>query len=172
MTADLNRLGRRGSYRLGRLRSQGVGDALPPVPFRPRFARHEHRGPTALWLLALLLGVLLIGAGAMIGWWFMPFGCGLLAGLANRYGGWRPRLLAGAVAVMAVLGWAIPLCFEALRGLPYWGTARVIAALAGLPASAALGIALTLLLGVLQALVGLWLGRALTPHRAEDYLLP
>ena len=172
MTADLNRLGKRGSYRLGRLRAQGVGDLMPPSRFRPRFVRHEHRGPTALWLLALVIGVLLICAGAMAGWWFMAFGCGLLAGLANLYGGWRPRVLVGAVAVMAVLGWAIPLCFEALRGLPYWGTARVIAALAGLPASAALGIALALLLGLLQALVGLWLGRALTPHRTDDYLSP
>jgi hypothetical protein len=71
---------------------------------------------------------------------------------------------------MAVAGWAIPLCLEVLRGQPYWGTARVIAALLGLPASAALAIALTMLVGVLQALVGLWLGRALTPHPTDDLL--
>jgi hypothetical protein len=172
MTADLNRLGKRGSYRLGRLRAQGVGDMLPPAPFRPRFVRPVHRGPTALWLLALVIGVLLIWAGAVVGWWFMPFGCGVLAGLANRYGGWRIQALVPAVALMAVAGWAIPLCFEALRGQPYWGTARVIAALLGLPASGALAIALTLLLGAAQALVGLWLGRALTPQPTDDHLLP
>jgi hypothetical protein len=172
MTADLNRLGKRGSYRLGRLRAQGVSDLAPPAPFRPRFVRPEHRGPTALWLLALVIGMLLIWAGAVVGWWFMPFGCGLLAGLFNRYGGWRIRTLVPAVALMAVAGWAIPLCFQALRGQPYWGTARVIAALVGLPASAALAIALTLLLGVLEALAGLWLGRALLPQPTDDHLLP
>jgi hypothetical protein len=41
--------------------------------------------------------------------------------------------------------------------------ARTIAALAGLPASAAVAIAVTLVVAVLQAVAGLWLGRALAP---------
>jgi hypothetical protein len=40
---------------------------------------------------------------------------------------------------------------------------RSIAALAGLPASAAVAIAVTLLVAVVQAAAGLWLGRALAP---------
>ena len=41
--------------------------------------------------------------------------------------------------------------------------ARSIAALAGLPASAAVAIAVTLVVAALQAAAGLWLGRALAP---------
>jgi hypothetical protein len=40
----------------------------------------------------------------------------------------------------------------------------VIAALVGLPAYAAVGIAVTLLVAVIQVLAGTWLGRALTPR--------
>jgi hypothetical protein len=55
-----------------------------------------------------------------------------------------------------------------LRGLPYGGVARVIAALTGLPGGAAAGVVLTLLIAVLEAITGYWLGRALTPRLAED----
>jgi hypothetical protein len=40
--------------------------------------------------------------------------------------------------------------------------ARVIAALGGLPAYAATGVLATLLVAVIQALAGYWLGRAVT----------
>ena len=43
----------------------------------------------------------------------------------------------------------------------------MIAALAGLPAYAATGIAAALLVAVVLGLVGFWLGRALTPRRAD-----
>ena len=68
---------------------------------------------------------------------------------------------------MAAAGWAVPLWYGVLRGQPYGAVARVIAALLGLPGHAAVGIALTLIVAVLQAVVGYWLGRALTPVPAD-----
>ncbi len=56
----------------------------------------------------------------------------------------------------------------ALRdGLPETSVARTIAALGGLPAHAATGIAVTLLVAAVQAAAGLWLGRALAPGQAR-----
>jgi uncharacterized membrane protein YeaQ/YmgE (transglycosylase-associated protein family) len=69
---------------------------------------------------------------------------------------------------MAAVGWAAPLLLGPLRGLPYGAVARVIAALAGLPADAAMGMVLTVVIAVVQALTGYWLGRALTLRSAED----
>jgi hypothetical protein len=161
---DVKRLGKRGSYRLGKLRAQGVGAAAPLSPFRPSFTRPLHRGPVSLWLLGALAGTAVIAGGAAIGWWFVPFIVGLAAGLANYLGEWRARVLLPAVALVAIIGWAVPLALPALHGVPVGATARVIAALAGLPAHASVTIALTLLIPVIQALAGLWLGRALTPR--------
>jgi hypothetical protein len=168
MTADFKRLGRRGSYRLGRLRAQGVASIQRPVPFQPRFVRPDHRWPASIWLLGLLAGALLIVAGAAVGWWFMPFAAGVLAGLANRIGRWPTGVAVGAVAVVAAVGWGAPLLWSVLRGQPYGAVARVIAALLGLPAHAAAGIILTVAVSVAQGLIGYWLGRALTPMPAED----
>jgi hypothetical protein len=60
-------------------------------------------------------------------------------------------------------GWGAALGWPALSGAPAGATARVIAALAGLPPHAAVGVAATLLVGLLQALAALWLTRALRP---------
>jgi hypothetical protein len=168
MTADLKRLGKRSAYRLGQLRVQGLAGTGRPVPFQPRFIRPYHRWPTSIWLLALLAGVLLIVAGAVLGWWFMPFAASVLAGLANRVGRWRTRVALPAVAIVAALGWAVPIVWSVLNGQPYAAVARVIAALLGLPANAAVGIAVTLVVAVVQAVAGYWLGRALTPMPADD----
>src|SRR5215472_16779682 len=100
--------------------------------------------------------------GAVAGWWFMPFAAGVLAGLTNRIGRWRTRVAVPAVAVVATLGWAAPLMWSVLGGQPYVAVARVIAALLGLPASAAVAIVLTLAFAVIQGVVGFWLGRAFT----------
>lgn len=166
MTTELKRLGKRGAYRLGQLRSQGIREVPPPVPYRPRFARNDRRGPASAWVLGLLAGVVVIAASTMIGWWFMPFAAGLGGGLANRIGGWRNKVAVPAVAVMALAGWGIPAGRQMLHGMPFGAVARE-AALAGLPRYAAVGIALTLLVAVAQAVVGYWLGRALTPR--PDY---
>ena len=65
---------------------------------------------------------------------------------------------------MATVGWGAPLLWPAIRGAPAGATARIIAALAGLPPHAAIGVVFTVLVPCLQAVVGLWLGRAITPH--------
>lgn len=157
--ADLRRLGKRGSYRLGRLGVPPPERGSPPAPHYPSWTP-GHRGSVAAWVLACLAAVAVIAGGAALGWWFLPFVAGLAAGIAAHYGRWRLRVTVPAVAVIAAAGWAIPLWFGTLPG----ATARVVAALAGLPASATAGIAATLLIAVIQALAGLWLGRALTPR--------
>ena len=160
--ADLRRLGKRGSYRLGRLGAPRPTPSAPPAPHYPSFAPH-HRGPAGLWLLACLVGVVIVAAGALAGWWFLPFLAGLAGGLAAHYGRWRLRVSLPAVMLIAAAGWGVALWWLVHRGLPEGAVAREIAALAGLPASSAVAIALTLLVAVIQAAVGLWLGRALAP---------
>lgn len=168
MTAEFKRLGKRGAYRLGQLRAQGIGQPPEPRRFRPRFLRPDHRWPAPAWLLGLLTGVLLIAAGAVAGLWFVPFAAGLLAGLANWAGRWRVLVAVPAVGLMAALGWVVPLVWYTLRGQPSAGAARVIAAELGLPAHATAGFAVTVLIAVAQAVTGYWLGRAVTPLPARD----
>ena len=161
--ADPHKLGKRGSDRLGRL----GGPAPPRVPWPtaqyPSFAPHR-RGPAGAWLLACLAGVVIVAAGALAGWWFLPFLAGLAAGLAIRLARLRLRTALAGAAAVAAAGWGAALAWLALRdGLPEVAVGRSIAALAGLPASAAAAIAMTLLVAVVQAAVGLWLGRALAP---------
>jgi hypothetical protein len=162
---DLKRLGKRNSYRLGRLRSQGIAQAAPPALLRPSFTRSYHRGPASLWLLAAIGGAALIWGAAELGIWYAPFVIGVAAGLADGYGGWRARVTVTAVVLMALAGWGVPLILMSVHGEPSGATVRVIGALVGLPAYAAAGVSLTLLIAAVQAVVGLWLGRALTPQR-------
>jgi hypothetical protein len=168
MTAEFKRLGKRGAYRLGQLRAQGIREPPRPRPFRPRFIRPDRVLPVPVWLLLLALGVLLIVAGAEVGIWFMPFVVGLAIGVLNWIGGWPARIALPAVALTAALGWAIPLWWSVFRGQPYGAVARVIAAIGGLPGYAAVGMVVTVLIAAVQALAGYWLGRALTPLPSRD----
>lgn len=169
--AEVDRLGKRGSYRLGGqggLGQQGAGGPGPPRRFQPSFARPQHAGPPSAWILAGVVGTIVVAAGAAVGAWFMPFVIGVLTGIAMRWGGWRLRVTAPAVALMAALGWGLALWLPAWRGLPVGATARTIAALAGLPAFAVVAIAATVAVSVVQGLAGLWLGRAVAPQPARD----
>ncbi len=169
MTSEFRRLGKRGAYGLGKLRSPGVAEPHKPAQFRPRFTRRRpHRWATSTWLLGLVAGAVVIAAATAMAWWFVPFVAGVGAGLVNRLGGWPWRFAVPAVAVMGAVGWGLPLWLGALRGEPYGAAARVIAALTGLPGYAAVSIVLTLLIAVVQAVTGYWLGRALTPRLADD----
>ncbi len=161
--SELGRLGKRGSYRLGTLAPQGVGRPLPPRPFRPSFSRTRHAGPTWAWIAAGMAGAGLIGLAALAGLWFVPLVIGVIGGIAARWGQWRLRVMVPAVVVISAAGWGAALVDQAAAGLPIGATARVIAAIGGLPAFAAAGVAVTLGVAVLLGLVGLWLGRALTP---------
>ena len=81
--------------------------------------------------------------------------------------GWLRASLPAAV-IVAAAGWGAAVGWLALRdGLPEASVARTIAALGGLPAHPATGIAVTLLVAAIQAAAGLWLGRALAPGQAR-----
>jgi hypothetical protein len=164
VTAEFRRLGKRGSYRLGQLRARGIGEVQRPVPFQPVFIRPQHRWPASVWLLGLLAGSLLIAGAAAAGWWFAPFVVGALAGLANRIGAWRARVAVPAIIAMAAVGWGAPLAWAELHGQHYGAMARVIAEILGWPTSAVVGFAAAALVSVTQAVVGYWLGRAITPR--------
>ena len=166
--SEFVRLGKRGSYRLGALGTQGLGQPAGPRPLRFSAAPPQHRGPVLAWLLAAIAMTGLIWAAAAAGIWFMPFLAGLAAGIAARFGGWRLRVTLPAVVIMTAAGWGLALWIPALAGLPVGATGRVIAALAGLPASAVTGVGVALAVGALQGLAGLWLGRALTPRPPRD----
>ena len=163
MATDPRKLGKRGSYRLGSMggpppaRRQAAGPRYPTwTPGR--------RGPVVLWALACLACAAVIALGALAGLWFLPFLAGLGAGLVARYARLRLRVTLPAVVLVAAAGWGGALAWLALRDeLPEQSVARTIAALGGLPAHAAAGIAVTLLVAAIQAAAGLWLGRALAP---------
>jgi hypothetical protein len=163
---DLERLGKRGAYGLGQLATQGSGPQQP-APFKPRFVRRDHRWPGSVWLLGLFAGALIIAGAAAVGWWFMPFIIGSLAGLANHVGRWPTRVALGAVVLTSAAGWVVPLCWSVLSGASYGAVAR-IAALLGLPGYAAVGMLLTVLIAVVQGTTGYWLGLALTPLPTDD----
>jgi hypothetical protein len=161
--ADLRRLGKRGSYRLGGLGGGhgGRGGLGGPASFGSR----QSRISPWWWLAIVLAGALVIAVTAELGLWFIPFLAGLALGLIAPRRGWRLRHTLPAVLVMTLIGWGVPLYWLALvQGQPAGATARVIAALAGLPPYAFTGVLVTLLVAVLQAIAGLWLGRALAPR--------
>jgi hypothetical protein len=156
--SELNRLGRREAYRLGTLRTQGVGQPAAPRPFRPSFLP-RHRGPASAWIVALACGTATIAAAAGGGLWFVPFLVGVLAGVCGRLGGWRSRVTLPVAAAMAVTGWGIALGLAGDHGSG--------AALLGLPAHSPASVALPLAVGAVQALAGAYLGRRLAPSVAQ-----
>jgi hypothetical protein len=161
--ADPRRLGKRGSYRLGRMGAPPQPRTPWPSPRYPSWAPRR-RGPVFAWLLACLAAALIVAAGALAGWWFLPFLAGLGMGLAAHFGRLRLRAALAAAVLVAAGGWAAALAWLALRdGLPEVTVARTIAALAGLPASAAVAMTATLVVAAIQAVAGVWLGRALAP---------
>jgi hypothetical protein len=154
--ADPRRLGKRGAYRLGTQREPSVG-ARPRSGGRgPSFGTRRSRGPMLAWLAACAVTAAILGLGAALGLWFLPFVAGIAAGP------WRTRTAIALVVLAVIIGWGAALWWPTLSGAPAGATARVIAALAGLPPHAAVGVAATLLIGILQALAALWLARALT----------
>lgn len=113
------------------------------------------------WPLTCASTAALLGLGAWLGLWWLPFAAGVAVGLTR----WRARS-ALCWAILAVLaGWGVALWLPALLGAPAGATAREVAALAGLPPHAFAAIVATLLTGALQALVALWLTRALRALR-------
>jgi branched-subunit amino acid transport protein len=143
--SDFKRLGKRGSHRFGAV-------------------------SVRWWLVSCAVAAAVLGLGASsFGLWWLPFVAGLLAGASS----WRVRSALLWVLVAVGVGWGVALWWPALAGNePAGATARVVAALAGLPAFAAVGVAGTLLIGVLQGLVAVWLARALRPHQPSAPISP
>jgi hypothetical protein len=161
--AELRRLGRRGSYRLGRLGTPPSGPERPPAPHYPSFAP-PRRGPVTIWLAGCLAGVLIIAGAAELGLWFLPFLAGIAGGAAARYGRLRLLFALPVAAVTGAIGWAVPLLWEIASGVPVQAVAREVAALAGLPAHASLIIIVTLLVAAIQAACGLCLAYVFIPR--------
>jgi branched-subunit amino acid transport protein len=156
--ADPRRLGRREAYRLGQLRAPAPPPPRPPAPFAPSFASRAPRGSFVRWLVSCAAAAALLGLGAGFGLWFLPFVAGLAAGAVR----WRARSALALVVVAVGVGWGAALWWPTLTGAPEGATARAVAALAGLPPYAGVGVAGTLLVGILQGLVAVWLARAVT----------
>jgi hypothetical protein len=163
---ELDRLGRPGAYRLGMLRAAGA-EPGPPRPHRPLFSRPSRRGAVSAWVLAFAAGAAAVAGGAVVGLFFIPFLVGLATGLVARWGGWRLRVTLPAAVVMAVLGWGIPLAWQAWHAEPRGPTPRTMAGVLGFPSHGAGGTIAVLLAGVLQAPAGVWLGRVLAACRAR-----
>jgi hypothetical protein len=116
--------------------------------------------PLLAWAGWCALAAVVIWIGAARGWWFLPF----VAGVATGLGGWirirRSRWAVAQACLGALAGWLLPLLIRLAEGQPVGGTARVVAAEAGLPPYALVTLAATLLVAVLQAAVGVWAGWA------------
>ncbi|MFD5514936.1 hypothetical protein [Streptomyces sp. NPDC127066] len=109
----------------------------------------------------IVLAAVAVGLGAWADQWYLPFAAGLAAGVRTA---WHHPGRLRATALLVLLGpvpWGALLVVRALAGDTIGGTARTTAALAGLPVSAIVTIALTLLVAFLQCAAGNWLGRAL-----------
>jgi hypothetical protein len=158
--ADFKRLGKRGAYRFGDLRQHGPSPRPAPAPHQPSFGTRRSRAGLVRWLCSCAAAAALLGLGAWLGLWWLPFVAGVAAGLAR----WRVRSALGWVVLAVLAGWGVTLWVPAWSGAPADATARVVAALAGLPPFAAVGVAGTLLVGVLQGVVAVWLTRALRPR--------
>lgn len=167
--AEFRRLGKAGAYRLGLLRAQGVAVPRRPTQFRARFARRrDHRWRALAWLPGLLAGVVVIAFGTAAGLVFVPLLAGLGAGVANRAGGWPPRVALPAVSAMGAAGWILPFLVSNGSASAGGGLARGVAALTGLPGGHAAGVAaLTMLIAVVQALAGYFLASVITPRQDQ-----
>jgi len=155
---DPRRLGRKGAYRLGELKSAAKPAPRARARHQPSFGARRSRGSLTRWLAGFAVTAALLGLGAAFGLWFLPFAAGILAGVAP----WRLRSALSLVVLAVCVGWGAALAWPALFGAPAGATARAVAALAGLPPYAGAGVAGTLLVGILQAVVAVWLARAVT----------
>jgi hypothetical protein len=156
--ADPKRLGKRGAYRFGGLRAPERPAKRPSAPRHPSFRPRRSAAEVTRWLAVCAACAALLGLGASFGAWYLPFVAGILAGA----GPWRARPALGLVMLAVAAGWSAAFWWPALSGAPMTATARSVAALAGLPPYAAVGVAGPLVIGISQAVVAFWLARATT----------
>jgi hypothetical protein len=115
---------------------------------------------SAVVAAALVCGAALVGIGSRWGLWYLPFVGGLAIGVLTRVKQMRTRAAAWSGGAIAIGGWGAPLLWRAATGEPVGSTARSVAALAGVPPLAVVIITATLLIALLQAFLGIWLGRS------------
>ena len=116
------------------------------------------------WLQSCAAAAVLLGLGAWLGLWWLPFVAGVAAALTS----WPVRSALSWAVLAVIAGWGVVLWIPAVSGAPAGATAREVAALAGLPPHAFVAIAVTLAVGALQSLTALWLTRALRPRQARN----
>jgi hypothetical protein len=118
--------------------------------------------PAVTWIGSCVLGIAAIWEGLILGLWFIPFIVSVLVGITARWKGGRAMPALALACLMGLGGWALPLVYLANEGRPVGATASIAAALAGLPSLPAIVLGATLLVPVLQACAGLWLGWSVT----------
>jgi hypothetical protein len=135
--------------------TRAVTPAVAPAP-----STEPTRGmPLHVAVLATLGGAAIVAVVAAYVW-FAPFAVGTALGcLAARWRRARVALVCAETAALA--GWAMPLVWRTIANEPVIATARVTAALAGLPPAGWLVIVVTLLLAAIQGLLGGWLATSL-----------
>jgi hypothetical protein len=110
------------------------------------------------WLLpaATIAGIAVIWAGNLFGLWWLATALGVALGLSLP----RAGAAIAAAAIAGVLGWGLPLLQQSLS-VPIGRTASVVAGIMGFGAgNGAIVVAVTLLLAVLLAVTGAWVGSA------------
>jgi hypothetical protein len=119
-------------------------------------------GPAAL---VTVVGVAVVWAAAVDGLWWAPLLAGFVIGVILR----GARAIVTTAGLVAVLGWALPLAWQALHS-PIGKVATVAAGILGLgttrgPVVIVVTLALALLLGLAGAWVGAALRRLIVPPR-------
>ena len=131
-------------------------------PGQAREGESSSRGRrTMLFLIRTawcVLGVAVVWVSAVCGLWFAPFTTGAITGLAAKRSAASGRTALAIACLIGLVGWMLPLVWLLIEGEPVGATARVVAALAGLPPYAFVTISATSLIAALQAASGTWLG--------------
>lgn len=121
-------------------------------------AAPRHGLPARTALPATVGGAVLLALAAVAHLWFAPFAIGTALGCLVALRRARTRVALGCAVAAALAVWAAPLLWRAIAGEPVVATARVVAALAGLPPIGWIVIVLTVLIAAIQGLLGAWLG--------------
>lgn len=110
-----------------------------------------------LAIVAAVIGLVVIGVANAFGLWWVTMLIGFLIGLLVR--GALPGVIVAGLP--AVLGWGLPLAWQALS-VPIGRAADVVGGILGFGAgSGGATIIATLILALVLSLSGLWLGAAL-----------
>ncbi len=108
------------------------------------------------WLLpaVTIAGIAVVWAGNLFGLWWLATVLGVVLGLSLL----RAGVAIATAAIAGVLGWGLPLLQQSLS-LPIGRAASVVAGIMGFGAgNGAIVIAVTLLLALLLAVTGAWVG--------------